>query len=138
MVILFDGVCNLCNGFVSFIIKRDRKDTFRFAALQSSYGKGFLQHFQIANNGLDTVLLYDGKNIIARSDATIRILSSLGGIWKAAVILNIIPGFIRNSIYNYLAKRRYSLFGKRDSCMVPNTEIKNRFLDEKAFNPDIC
>lgn len=133
MVILFDGVCNLCNSFVQFVIKRDKKGLFQFAPLQSAYGSVFLKHFNLTEKGPGTVLLYDSKNVISRSDATIRILSSLGGIWKAAIIFNIIPGFIRNSMYNFMAKRRYSFFGKRDSCMTPDNEIKSRFLDEQPF-----
>jgi predicted DCC family thiol-disulfide oxidoreductase YuxK len=133
MVILFDGVCNMCNWFVQFIIKRDKKNIFQFASLQSNYGTSFLKHFGLTDKGLDTVMVYDGKELITQSDATIRILTSLGSIWKAAIIFKIVPHFIRNRIYTLLAKRRYSLFGKRDSCMVPDEKIKGKFLDEQSF-----
>ena len=134
MVILFDGVCNLCNGLVIFVIKRDKKNRFQFASLQSTYGTGFLKHFQLTDKGLDTVLLYDGQHVLGRSDATIHILTTLGGIWKTAAVFIIVPRFIRNGIYNFLAKRRYKLFGKRDSCMMPTPELKAKFLDEVQFS----
>jgi len=133
MVILFDGVCNLCNGFVKFIIKRDKKGIFKFAALQSAYGKGLIEHFKIAGNGLDTVLLYDGKQVFTRSDASIKILCLLGGIWSASLVFVALPRFMRNGIYNFIAKKRYKLFGKQENCMVPTDEIKSRFLNDTRF-----
>jgi len=136
MVILFDGVCNMCNTFVQFVIKRDKKKQFQFASLQSNYGSELLKRFGLQGKGFDTVLLYSDKNILTRSDATITILSSLGGIWKAAIIFKFLPGFIRNGLYNFMAKRRYKLFGKRDTCMVPTEDIKSRFLDDAHFTLD--
>lgn len=133
MVILFDGVCNLCNTFVQFVIKRDKQKQFQFASLQSAYGKELLKCFALNATEFDTVLLYADKNILTRSDATLTILSSLGGIWKAAIVFKLIPRFIRNGIYNFLAKRRYSLFGKRDTCMTPEKDISDRFLDNTVF-----
>ncbi len=83
----------------------------------------------------DTVILLDGKSIYTRSDATLRILSTLGGIWKASAVFRIIPAFIRNPIYDLLARNRYALFGKKDTCMVPTSELKAKFLDETEFIP---
>jgi predicted DCC family thiol-disulfide oxidoreductase YuxK len=134
MVILFDGVCNMCNGLVHFVIKRDKKNIFQFASLQSSYGKALIEHFNLNGKGLDTVLVYDGKKVLTRSDATLAIVTSLKGIWVTFVVFRIMPRFIRNSIYNFMAKRRYAFFGKRDNCMVPTDDIKNRFLDETQFS----
>src|ERR1700727_56358 len=114
MVVLFDGVCNLCNGFVQFILKRDKNKTFQFASLQSESAKGLLTHFNMSLANFDTVVLYDGERIYTQSDAVIKIASSLKGIWRCATILKIIPGFIRNTIYRLLARNRYKLFGKKD------------------------
>jgi|SRR6185312_4719441 len=133
MVILFDGVCNMCNALVQFVIKRDKKNQFQFASLQSRYGKELAKSFALDTQKFDTVLLYADKNIFTRSDATLIILGSLGGVWKLFNAFKIIPGFIRNGVYNFLAKRRYSLFGKRDTCMVPDKDISDRFLDNTPF-----
>jgi len=133
MVILFDGVCSLCNGFVRFILKRDKNKTFQFASLQSTYGAGLLAHFNFTLVNSDTIILYNGKKIFTQSDALLKIVSPLNGIWKCAVIFKIIPGFIRNSLYRLVAKNRYKLFGKNDQCMVPPEGVKDRFLDDAIF-----
>jgi predicted DCC family thiol-disulfide oxidoreductase YuxK len=135
MVILFDGVCNMCNGFVKFVIKQDKKNVFQFASLQSKYGKGLLEQYHFNSVEYDTVILLDGKTIYTRSDATLRILNTLGGFWKVSAAFRIIPGFIRNPIYDLLARNRYKLFGKRETCMVPTPELKAKFLDETDFTP---
>lgn len=134
MVILFDGVCNLCNGFVGFIIKRDKKNIFKFASLQSPYGKGLIEHFNIKGNGLDTVLLYDGQKVFTRSDASLKIITSLGGVWRLLIVFKAIPAFIRNAFYNFITRRRYRFFGKTENCIVPSKEIKNRFIDDEQFS----
>ncbi len=136
MVILFDGVCNMCNSFVRFIIKRDKNKVFQFASLQSKYGMALSAHFNVSSDNLKTVILFDGEKILMQSDASIEILSSLNGIWKAALIFKIIPSFIRNGIYNLLAKNRYALFGKKDQCSVPTDDVKDRFLDEAIFTTE--
>lgn len=133
MVILFDGVCNFCNGFVSFIIRHDKRSRFKFAALQSGYGRKLIEYFSIPGYSMETVLLYDNKKIFTRSEAVIRILTSLGGIWKLMGIVRIIPYFILNIVYNFISKRRYFIFGKRESCLVPSPEINSRFLDNSPF-----
>ncbi len=137
MVVLFDGVCNLCNGFVQFILKRDKKKTFQFASLQSEYAKGLLPHFGISIANFDTVVLYDGEKIYTQSDAVIKMAGSLKGIWKCASILRIVPGFIRNAIYRLLARNRYRLFGKKEQCMVPTENMKDRFVDNAIFIPNV-
>ncbi len=134
MVILFDGVCNMCNSFVQFVIKRDKKSIFKFASLQSVYGQGLQAHFKLTEQGMDTVLLYDGMQVLTRTDASLTILSSLGGAWKMMVVFKIVPRFIRNFIYNILAKNRYKLFGKQENCLIPSPEIRERFLDETQFS----
>jgi len=136
MVILFDGVCNLCNRFVQFALKRDKNKTFQFASLQSEYGTGLLTHFNLRLANFDSVVLYDGQKILTQSDAVIRVISSLNGIWKCAIILKLIPGFIRNAIYRLMARNRYRLFGKREQCMIPNEDVKDRFVDNDKFIPN--
>jgi predicted DCC family thiol-disulfide oxidoreductase YuxK len=135
MIILFDGVCNLCNGFVQFILKRDKSKTFQFASLQSIYGVGLSAHFGLPVTSQETIVLYDGQKIVTESDAVIKIASSLSGIWKITIVLLIIPRFIRNWIYRLIARNRYKLFGKREQCMVPSEDVKGRFLDEQLFRP---
>lgn len=134
MVVLFDGVCNLCNGFVRFLLKRDKQRLFQFASLQSIYGIGLANHFNISLTGPETIVLYDKGEITTQSDAVIKIISSLGGIWKGIVIVKIIPRFIRNNIYRLLARNRYKLFGKKDQCEVPPEGTENRFLDNTPFS----
>jgi predicted DCC family thiol-disulfide oxidoreductase YuxK len=133
MVILFDGVCNLCNGFVQFIIKHDRAKKFHFASLQSNYGKSLISHFNLPITATGTVILYHGGKVSVESDASIEIISSLGGMWKCVKVFKIFPLFIRNGLYRLLARKRYRLFGKTDQCMVPSDNTKDRFLDDTYF-----
>ena len=134
MVVLFDGVCNMCNGFVRFLIKRDKKNTLQFASLQSGYGKALLAHYKLPTSTPETVILYTNKQILTESAAVIKIVSSLNGIWKAVLIFKIIPGFIRNPLYRLIARNRYTLFGKRDACPIPTEAEKSRFLDDSPFS----
>lgn len=136
MVILFDGVCNLCNGFVQFVLKRDKKRVFQFASLQSKYGTGLSSHFKLPNAKPETIVLYNNSKILTESDAVIMIVTSLGGIWKISVVLIVIPRFIRNWFYRLVARNRYRIFGKRDQCMVPSENVKDRFVDNSIFTPE--
>jgi predicted DCC family thiol-disulfide oxidoreductase YuxK len=133
MVILFDGVCNMCNGFVNFVIKRDKKNLYKFASLQSVYGRGLLAHYGYNTLEYETMFLYDGKNIQTRSDAVMTVVSSLGGLWKLCAIYKIVPRFIRNGMYDFMARRRYRIFGRSETCMVPTPEVKSRFVDDLPF-----
>ncbi len=133
MVILFDGVCNLCNGFVRFVLKRDKKKVFQFASLQSKYGTALSTYFKLPTSNPETIVLYDGENIFTESDAVIKIVSSLYGIWKSTIILKIVPGFIRNWFYRLIARNRYKIFGKKDQCMMPAENVKDRFVDNTTF-----
>lgn len=135
MIILFDGVCNLCNGFVQFVLKRDKRKLFQFASLQSNYGKGLSNYFHLATTLPETIVFYNRQKILTESDAVIKIISSLGGLWRCAVLLLIIPRFIRNLFYRLIARNRYRLLGKRDRCMVPTEDVKGRFLDDALFIP---
>ncbi|PKG25640.1 thiol-disulfide oxidoreductase DCC family protein [Niallia nealsonii] len=126
-IILFDGVCNLCNQSVQFIIKRDPKGYFTFTSIQGETGQKLLQKYQISNN-LDSLLLIEDNNYYTKSAAALQICKHLNGFWKYLIIFKIVPPFIRNSVYDIVAKNRYKWFGKRDSCMLPTPENKNRFI----------
>ena len=128
-VILFDGICNLCNSSVNWVIDRDSSNQFKFSALQSTYGKAVVEKFHLQRDFMDTVLLVDGDKIWQRSDAALQILKSLGGIYSVAVIFFIVPAFIRNMVYNFVARNRYKWFGKQDVCRVPAPELKEKFLE---------
>ncbi|GAK98138.1 hypothetical protein JCM19294_771 [Nonlabens tegetincola] len=127
-IILFDGVCNLCNGAVVFIIKRDKKDVFRFAALQSEIGEKLLRKHQIDPEKTDSIILVDDNNAFAKAGAALRIAQKLSGLWPALAILRIVPRFISNAVYDWIASNRYQWFGKKESCMIPTPELKAKFL----------
>jgi len=129
LLILFDGVCNLCNGFVKFLIKRDPAGKFRFASLQSDFGRSQLIRFNLNPDLLHSVIVIEGDNVLQRSDAALRIVTQLGGPWKILNALKIFPRFLRDALYNVVARNRYKVFGKRDSCMIPTPELKARFIE---------
>ena len=130
-IVLFDGVCNLCNGFVNFLIKRDRAKKLKFVPLQSDTGHLLMNKFAISNieEMPNTLIFIKDFRCYDRSSASLRILSELGGIYKVLKALLIIPKPIRDLVYRLIARYRYKLFGKKESCMVPTPEIKERFLD---------
>lgn len=128
-ILLFDGVCNLCNGVVQFIIKNDPKGKFRFASLQSEAGQTLLKEFGLKTDDFDTFVLVRGNEYFIRSTAVLRVLNELGGMWKLFSVLWIFPAPLRDLFYNAIANSRYKLFGRRESCMVPTAALKQRFLD---------
>jgi predicted DCC family thiol-disulfide oxidoreductase YuxK len=128
-LILFDGVCNLCNGGVQFIIKKDSKAIFKFASLQSSTGQHLLQKFNLPLTDFNSFVYIKNGNYMLKSTAILHILKDLGNGWQLLYGFIIIPRFIRDGIYFLIEKNRYKLFGKRETCMVPTPEIKSRFLD---------
>jgi predicted DCC family thiol-disulfide oxidoreductase YuxK len=128
-VILFDGVCNFCNYWVNFAIKRDRKKKLRFSPLQGETANKLLREFDINPNNLRSVIFIDNGKIYTQSSAALRICRYLNGGWKLFYSLIIIPKFIRDFFYNIIARNRYRWFGKKESCMVPTPELKERFLD---------
>jgi predicted DCC family thiol-disulfide oxidoreductase YuxK len=128
-IILFDGVCNLCNRVVQFIIKRDPKARFKFTALQSGHAKELLKDLEWVSNQPDFIIYYRGNKIYKKSTAVLLILRDLGGIWALLYLLAIIPRFLRDYFYDKIAINRYRLFGKRESCMIPSPDLKNRFLE---------
>ncbi len=127
-VILFDGVCNLCSSTVQFILKRDKKDTFRFASLQSDFGQSVLQKFNLPENTFNSFLLYQNGKIYTKSTGALLVARQLSGAWKLLFAFIIIPSFIRNSVYNVIAEKRYSWFGKKEACWIPSAALKAKFL----------
>jgi predicted DCC family thiol-disulfide oxidoreductase YuxK len=128
LIILFDGVCNLCNGFVQFIIKRDPKAKFKFAALQSDVAKQIISSNNINSEKLSSVIFIANNKIYTQSDAALKIAQHLGSAWVLTSIFFVIPKFIRNGVYCFIAKNRYRWFGEKNQCMVPTPELKSRFL----------
>ena len=128
-IILFDGVCNLCNGAVQFIIKHDKKDIFRFVALQSDLGKEICNFIAVDQTKTDSIILYNpGVAYYYKSSAVIEIAEDLGGIYSLVSVFKILPGKLRDYIYDYIAKNRYKWYGKKESCMIPTPELKAKFL----------
>lgn len=128
-IVLFDGVCNLCSSAVQFIINHDKKDIFRFVALQSDLGISICKHLGISFSKMDSIILYDPKTAyFYKSSAIIEIAKSFGGLWKFTPIFRIVPIFISDKIYDYVAKNRYNWYGKKESCMIPTPELKSKFL----------
>lgn len=125
-IVFFDGVCNLCNNTVQFIIRHDRQKIFLFAPLQSPMGAEAKR--ALNDNAADTFILFHEGEYYTKADAAIKTLSLLGKIWHAAVLLKVFPKPARNWIYDFIAKRRYKWFGKKDKCMMPTEELKARFL----------
>lgn len=128
-LILFDGVCNLCDASVQYIIKHDKKDVFRFAALQSDIGQQIINQFKIDTNKTDSILLYsEERGIDYKSTAALKIAKHLGFPRNLMFVFLIVPAFIRNWVYNYIAKNRYKWYGKKEECMIPTPELKSKFI----------
>lgn len=127
-LILFDGVCNLCNSSVQFVIRNDKRKLFHFASLQGETGQGILREFQFPTTGFNSFILIDDGRLYKESGAVLRLLKKLGGIWQLLYVFIIIPPFIRNGMYRFIASNRYRWFGKTESCMLPSPELKARFL----------
>ncbi len=130
-LILFDGVCNLCNSSVVYVIKRDKNDRFRFAPLQSEIGQNVIEKFKINTENTDSILLYDPKEdkITYKSTAALKIAANLNFPINILSFFLIVPVFIRNWVYDYIAKNRYQWYGKKESCMIPTPELKSKFLE---------
>ena len=128
-IVLFDGICNLCNASVRFIIKRDRKNNFYFASLQGAAGQELLRKFNVETDQFNSFVLIEKNKIFTRSEAVLRVLKILGRGWKFLYAFIILPKFIRDGIYNLIAKNRYKWFGKKQECPMPLPEWKAKFLD---------
>ncbi len=127
-IILFDGVCNLCNSSVVFVIKRDKKDVFKFAPLQSDIGEELVKKHGIDTSKTDSIILVDGDTHYIKSSAALRIAKHLSGGWSLLYGFMIFPAFMRNWGYDFIARNRYKWYGKRESCMIPTPELKAKFL----------
>ena len=128
-IILFDGVCNLCDTAVQFVIEHDKKDIFRFVPLQSELGQQILKHIGVNPTNVDSVILYQpGVAYYYKSSAALEIARSLGGFFHLGTIFKLIPTEIRNRLYDYVAKNRYKWYGKKESCLLPSTQNINKFL----------
>jgi predicted DCC family thiol-disulfide oxidoreductase YuxK len=129
-IILFDGVCNLCDAVVRQIVKRDKRDVFRFVALQSELGQKIVRHIGVDPAKTDSIILYEpGKAYFYKADAALEVAKTLGGTAGLALGLKIFPGWLRNKIYDYVAKNRYKWYGRKDACMIPTPELKAKFLE---------
>jgi len=129
MIILFDGICNLCNGVVRFIIRHDKKAKFRFASLQSEKGKMLLKEYELEEDLMNSIVFIRAEKAYIQSDAALEIAKNLDYPWKILYGFVILPGFVRNGIYKLIARNRYSIFGKNENCMVADERIKERFLE---------
>ncbi len=126
-IILFDGVCNLCNGVVNFIIDRDPGGRFRFVPLQSEKARELLRPFGIDDAALNSIVLIQEGKIFTRSGAVLEIVRHLRGFWPLLSIFKVIPAFIRDVFYNYVARNRYRIFGQSETCRIPTPELEQRF-----------
>ena len=127
-IILFDGICNLCNSSVQFVIKNDSKNHFMFASLQSNYGQKFLTKNNFDSINFDSIILIDGDNFYLKSDAAIRITKELNFPYNLMYFFMFIPKNIRDYFYSYIAKNRYKWFGKQNSCWIPTKDLNSKFL----------
>ena len=127
-IVIFDGVCNFCNGAVNFIIKRDPEGVFAFTPMQSDLAKELMEKHQIFNVGIDTFLLIKGGQCFIFSSAALEIAKDLTGFWYLFNILKLIPAPVRDFFYKLFARNRYKLFGRKEHCMVPTTAIRSRFV----------
>lgn len=133
-IVLYDGVCGLCNRLNQFLLKRDRKDRLRFASLQSEFAQRVLRAHDLDAADLDTVYVVlnhgtAGETALARSDAIIHAVQQLGGIWKIISLGKLLPRSLKNAIYNVVARNRYRVFGKSDSCVLPEPRHRQKFID---------
>jgi predicted DCC family thiol-disulfide oxidoreductase YuxK len=133
-IVLYDGVCGLCNRLNQFLLKRDRNDRFRFASLQSDFATKLLARHGADSNDLDTVYVVldhgqPGERLLMRSEAILYTLTHLNGIWKLAAIARVLPRALRDAVYGVIARNRYRVFGKHESCLLPEPGHRRKFLD---------
>jgi predicted DCC family thiol-disulfide oxidoreductase YuxK len=129
-IILFDGVCNLCNGAVTFLIKRDKQDRFRFAALESAVGRELLTKYGIDIKKTDSIILVRGDHAFIKAEAALHIARKMPGLWPALLIFNLLPNVLLNFFYDLVARNRYAWFGKKESCMIPTPALQSKFLHD--------
>lgn len=127
-LILFDGVCNLCNNSVQFVIKKDQQNDYLFAPLQSDIGQQIIKAFNIDTAKTDSILLYTNGKLYSKSTAALKVAATLGFPTSILSVFLIVPAFIRNWVYDFIAKNRYKWYGKKEACMIPTPELKAKFL----------
>ena len=128
-IILFDGVCNLCNAAVQFVIRHDKKKQFTFASLQSETGQSILSSNDLPINVFNSFVLVENDKVYTRSTAALRVTKKLNGLWPGLYAFMVVPKFIRDWVYDRVSNNRYKWFGKKDECMIPTPELKARFLN---------
>ena len=126
-VVLFDGLCPLCDGFVLFVLRRDPREQFHFASLQSAYGQSLLRRHGLPTDSVDTMVLVQADQAYTESSAVLRVAAGLRFPWRLLSVFLVVPPFIRNAAYRLMARNRYRWFGRREACAVPNPEWKQRF-----------
>jgi predicted DCC family thiol-disulfide oxidoreductase YuxK len=129
-IILFDGVCNLCNAAVQFVINRDKKNQFLFASLQSEEGKKILAEYNLPEDEIHFFILVEKERVYTRSTAALKVIKNLNGLWSFLYGFILVPKFIRDGIYNMVAKKRYQWFGRKNECMVPTPGLRSKFLNQ--------
>jgi predicted DCC family thiol-disulfide oxidoreductase YuxK len=128
-IVLFDGVCNLCSSSVLFILRRDKRNRFLFGSLQGKAGQEYIKKFNLPPDAYNSFMLVEGEKLYTRSTGALHMMKYLGGGWQLLYIFMIIPKFIRDGIYNVIAKNRYKWFGKKEECWLPTPELKEKFVD---------
>ena len=128
-IVLFDGVCNLCSGFVQFVLPRDEAGQYRFASLQSDAGQALLAEHDLPRDELESVVLIENGESHVKSAAIIRIATGLGGAYRLLSPFRYVPRSLRDRIYDFVADHRYRWFGKKDRCMIPSEDVESRFLE---------
>lgn len=127
-IILFDGVCNFCNSAVNFVIRHDKKSIIKFAALQSDQGNELLKQHRLSTKEFDSFIFIENGKVYTKSTAALKVCRCLNNLWPAFYGFIIVPRFIRDGIYSFIAAHRYKWFGKKEVCMIPTPEIRERFL----------
>ena len=128
-IVLFDGVCNFCDSSVQFILKKERKPILKFASLQSETGQKLVKHYELDKKGIDSIVYISNGKARIKSTAALYLAKRLNGTYPLLFGFIIVPAFIRNWLYDWIARKRYKWFGKKDSCMIPSKEIRERFVD---------
>ena len=128
-IVLFDGICNFCDSSINRIIRHDKKNRFRFAPLQSETGKKLAKQYFIDTEKTDSIILIENNKAYTKSTAILRISKHLNTLYPLMYGFMIIPAFIRNFIYDFIARNRYRWFGKKDSCMIPTAEVRSKFIE---------
>jgi len=128
-IILFDGICNLCSGFVQFVLKNEKQKNILFGSLQSKVAQIILRENGLKSNTMNTIIFIENEKVFTKSKAVLKIMDHMKYPWKSMVILNIVPAKISDLIYDLISNHRYRILGKKDSCWMPTQELKARFLD---------